>query len=186
MKKKRTLLLVAAVVLCAAGIKIYDWYDAMASMSGSAMSDLHEQMSELGVEECTAKELISRDTDLGRLKIVEDVSYSFDEDGISRWNDSMIKEDKNGVPLNTDRWITKYSCNVQSIRYAMLNEKAVANTDMHRIVTYKAYEDNDLRSGARASLDKNSAQTAYTSSEDEFEDLEKQLDDALKMIEINE
>ncbi len=105
------------------------------------------------------------------------------EDGKARpWNESMLKYDSQGIELSRSYWISIYNCTVDFRRYAALDGVELSETETHKIITYNAYEDNDLRSSAIASLDKDSAKVKFSESEDVYNDMDYQLKQAYDIV----
>ena len=179
--KKFVIVLIALLVLLTA-YKGFSWYKDMTVLSGSAFSDLKAEAASIHGEEYAGKELFYEDTDFGRVSIMEDMSVSFGDGKARPWNDTMPKYDSRGFELSQAHWISIYDCAVDFRRYTVLDGTEISETETHKRINYKAYEDNDYRSSAIASLDKNSAEIAFSESDEIYNDLDYQIERACNII----
>ena len=172
--KKFTIILITLLILITA-YKGVSWYKDLTAFSGSALSDLKIEAASIHGEEYKGKELFCKDTEFGKIAVMEDMTVSFENSKAGPWNESMPEYDSKGIELSKSYWITVYDFAVDFRRYSVLDGTELEETETHKIVTYKAYEDNDSRSIAIASLDKDSAEVKFSESEEVYNDLEYQF-----------
>ena len=161
------------------------WYEDLTTLTGSALLDLEAEIASIYGDEFTGKELVYEDSELGRISIREDMSVSFKNGKAKPWNESMLKYDSRGIELSRSYWISIYNCIVDIRRYATLDGIELSETETHKIITYNAYEDNDHRSIAIASVDKASAEVKFSESDDIYNDIEYQLKRAYNIVKSN-
>ncbi len=179
MKKKTTgkrilpLLMLFLLLLCF-GVR---FCLGMHRISASAREDLLEELTSLHGESYSGKIISSQTAGEDLLYLREDMRFSIKKEKIRPWNDTMPAADAQGIPLSKTFWISVYQCQVDYIRYVTVDGETVPDTEIHKYITYTAYEDNDLNSSARAVLDASSGKTTYSGTETDYKDIEQQLAD---------
>ncbi len=162
---------IALVALIIALLFVFHPYFKTPKIGGSTGADLIQELSSIYGEEYKGKVLSEKNTDAGTIRLQEDMQFSIEADKYRRWNDTMLAVDYFGVPLSREGWISIYNVKVEFTRYTTLDNEVCSGSAEQKVISYTAYEDNAKHSCARASLDLSSAESQYSTTAENFEDM---------------
>lgn len=145
----------------------YTAYTKMARISGSARADLEEQLTDLRGHQYTAGVLGEFFTEEGTVTLLEDLTFPpITQSRIARWNDTFPEADPAGTPLVKGGFYTVITVQAQRRWYFALDGEPLPDVQWSYLISYTAYDDNDINSKVRAVLDPESKTlTADTPSE---------------------
>lgn len=173
-KSKATLpILLFLLFLLAVLLFVFQPYFKTPQLGGSARADLLQQVTEVYGAEYEGKVLSETDTDAGMKQVRENLRISMEPDKYRRWKEGMPTVDFTGDPFPQEGWISIYTVTVEYTRFAVVNAEVDSDSQQTMTITYTAYEDQDINSGARATLDLNSAETSYSTDAKAFDDMAK-------------
>ena len=165
--KKRIFPLVGLICLLSLGFAFWS-LNRPQPIGGSALSDLQAGMEARFGEEYHGKCLLSS----GDLELLEDLSFSYERTDTAPWTPEMPETDGEGVPLSKDGPIALYRCGAHFRRYVLRDGQEVPAAVERYSTFVPAYEDTDLNSRARATLDPTGQEAPLAHLPEAFQDLQ--------------
>jgi hypothetical protein len=166
--KKYAIMVIILAILFAV---IYDIFSS--NYSASAARDLELELeSYVGCSmdsESLVYSTIIEDLDI---KIMEKADYVIEYIGHEKY--SVFKNDR----------IYKYSCRAILTRYAVIDESVHIDL-MEKVILYFGYDDNDLGSNTRASINPATKEIEYSETEEYYNDFQKIASDAYDLYVAN-
>lgn len=177
MKKIMRIIISLLIIVTVIGVgkKIYQEYHYI---SGPAKWHMLQQIEAVEGECYKEKCIATQRVDQIEIRIQEDMEVQFSVDKIRSWDESMPDKDVDGVPLSKANMISVYECRIDIVRYATVDGIIVPDSETHKYITYTAYEDRDLSSGAGTLVDLTTRECTFSDTEDYFEDVEALIENA--------